>query len=166
MKYTIELRVVGLVKNVADARDDFLYLLNERDINHVCDSIGWDQLQKERPTVMWVEVLDGEYGDILCVFSSLPSSRYNTAYEVIRKYESVLGPDYDIPAIPERMKIINVDTSTRASLQDLLGLVDEARKELHELCQVNHNPVLAELYSDLTTVADNIYAVAYSKERE
>lgn len=68
--------------------------------------------------------------------------------------------------IPERMKAVNLSVPSRASLQDLLNPIDEARMELHQLCQTDHNEILSELYSDLTAVADNIYAVAYSKGRD
>lgn len=63
-------------------------------------------------------------------------------------------------------EIVNMPVPIRASLQDLLGLVDEARRELHDLCQISDSFILANLYHELTTVADNIYRVAYVKERE
>jgi hypothetical protein len=63
-------------------------------------------------------------------------------------------------------EIVNMPVPIRASLQDLLGLVDEARSELHALCQVSNNFILANLYHELTAVADKIYRVAYVKERE
>lgn len=63
-------------------------------------------------------------------------------------------------------EIVNMPVPIRASLQDLLGQVDEARRELHDLCQISDSLILANLYHELTTVADKIYRVAYVKERE
>lgn len=63
-------------------------------------------------------------------------------------------------------EIVNMPVPIRASLQDLLGPIDEARHELHALCQVSNSFLLANLYHELTAVADKIYRVAYVKERE
>lgn len=162
MKYTIELRIAGLAKDVTEKRDDLFYICGEMEINNVCDHIGWNQLGEDQPTAMWIQIEGGDYGDIFCVFASISSSRYNTVYQVIRKMESV----YD-------QVVNNMPVPVRASLQDLLGLVDDARKDLHNLCQdtnLTNLPVsqmLADFYRDLTAVADNIYAVAYpTKERD
>lgn len=63
-------------------------------------------------------------------------------------------------------EIVNMSTSSRATLQDILGPIDEARMDLHRLCQTDHTQILADIFRDLTIVADKIYLVAYMKERD
>jgi hypothetical protein len=50
-------------------------------------------------------------------------------------------------------------------LKDVLDQVDDAREDLHDLCQISDAHILADLYHELTTVADKIYRLAYQKER-
>ena len=165
MKYTTELQVRGLATNVTSPRDDLFFTTNEDEITRICNGIGWLR-DEDTPTAMWVEIVDGDYGDVFCTFSNLPSSIFNTVYEVIRKYESVLGPDYDHKLTEHGAEIVNMPVPIRASLQDLLGPIDTARLELHALCQVSNSFLLANLYHELTAVADKIYQVAYVKERD
>lgn len=51
-------------------------------------------------------------------------------------------------------------------LKDVLDQVDDARKDLHDLCQISEAQILADLYHELTAVADKIYRLAYQKERD
>jgi len=51
-------------------------------------------------------------------------------------------------------------------LKDVLDQVDDARENLHDLCQISEVQVLADLYHALTRVADDIYRLAYQKERD
>jgi hypothetical protein len=37
---------------------------------------------------------------------------------------------------------------------------------LHDLCQISEAQTLADLYHELTAVADKIYRLAYQKERD
>jgi hypothetical protein len=51
-------------------------------------------------------------------------------------------------------------------LKDVLDQVDDAREDLHDLCQISEAQTLADLYHELTAVADKIYRLAYQKERD
>ena len=155
MKYTIELTLAGLAKDVTEGRDDLTYLYGEQEIDFMCKQLGWDQLDEDRPSSMWVEVVDGDYGDIFCTFASSFTSRYNSVYKVIRKMESVLGPDYDLP-VP-----------VQGTMKNICNQIDEARMQLHAVCQISNSFMIAKLFQELTVVGDKIYKVAYpTKERD
>ena len=53
-----------------------------------------------------------------------------------------------------------------SGLKDVSNQVDNARLDLHDLCQISDSQLLARLYQDLTNVADQIYKVAFVKERD
>ena len=134
MKYVIDLQVRGMATNVTSSREDLFFTTSEDEIDRICKHIGWSQLDEDKPTAFWVQVGDGDYGDIFCTFSNLPSSIFNTVYEVIRRWESVLGPDYDQPVVGTLV----------SGLKNVLHQVDDARKDLHDLCQISNAQILAD----------------------
>ena len=147
MKYTIELTLAGETRDITDPREDLVSVYGESEIIRVANHIGWDQLAEDLPTAFWVQVVDGDYEDIYCTFSSRPYSGYINVYKVTRKMEREEDP-------------------TQTTLQNISDQMDDTRAELHALCQVSNSFLLASLYRDLTAVADRIYKVAYpTKER-
>jgi hypothetical protein len=52
-----------------------------------------------------------------------------------------------------------------SGLKNVSSQIDIARADLHDLCQISDAHILADLYHELTTVADKIYRLAYQKER-
>jgi len=83
MKYEVDILAFGTVADFEE-RKDLVLVTDECEIQWVCDSIGWaENTDEEYPTALWVEVLDGEYGDIYASFSSRPWSSYEIVYHIV-----------------------------------------------------------------------------------
>ena len=164
MKYIIKFENAGYARDVDTV--GFTHLSDSQDIDHVLDDIGWDLELEERPTAMWVQVEDGDYGTIYATFSVQPWSIYATLYRVDRIREDEPSPIDAGAKYWEGM--VDMPEYARETLRGIVGVLDTQRDILHDLCQHDEpdNMALAILYKDLTDVADSMYRISYRKDRE
>ncbi|MHA2063237.1 MAG: hypothetical protein ACXABY_02530 [Candidatus Thorarchaeota archaeon] len=86
MKYTLGLRPVGQARDIKNIQD-FHYTSDEQTMKVTREHLGWDLFDFDIPTGMWIEVVDGDYGDIYVTFSSRPFSIYVDVLKVVQKWE-------------------------------------------------------------------------------
>ena len=92
MKYIIELEISGRAYEVVGKRNDLVFLTDMEDIRRVCKDIGWEHLDEEYPTGIWVQSVDGEYGDIFITFARSPYYVNVMAYKVHREWVEETPP--------------------------------------------------------------------------
>lgn len=86
MKFLISLRIRGRAHDVVDLRNDLVFVSDDINIERVCKDIGWEHLDEDYPTAMWIQSVEGEYEDIFITFGSRPYYTSTMVYEVRRDW--------------------------------------------------------------------------------